>query len=332
MNRSVNRFLTSKKGFTYILVTSFLVVVLLLVFFTTSNYKYQDQEAVQQIRIRAMNDFMKNLDDDIHRATYISAFRSLLALETHVSTNVSKDFREVFFYGTLNGVSQGDIINESTFEIYLSRVQNLSKSTGIILDINVTDVSLTQSDPWSVDVHLTMNITAVDVKNTSAWHINKEYVTNLPIDTLRDPLYVKIIGNSSPTIRKLDVPFFVNNTDVTNLKAHIEGVYYINSSYAPSYIMRLAGNNSPDPNGNGIESIVNIQDLENLLPTNPGLLIDYNKVKIDYLYFNTNITFNNSDKLCNITGLPSTDYFVIPSNRRAMYQLQNVTLVNGTCP
>ncbi len=330
----INRFYLwkNKRGFTYILVTSFLVVVLLMVFFTTSNYKHQDQEAVQQVRIRAMNDFMKNLEDDIHRATYISAFRSLLALETHVSTNISNDFREVFFYGTLNGTSQGEIINESTFEIYLSRVQNLSKSTGINLDINVTEVWLTQSDPWSVNIHLMMNITAVDVKNTSSWHINREYVALLPIDTLKDPLYVRIIGNSSPTIRKLNVPFLVNGTDVANLKTHIEGVYYVNSSYAPSYIMRLEGNNSPDPNGNGIESIVNIQDLQNLLPTHPDLLIDYNKVKIDYLYFDTNTTFNNSDKLCNVTGIPSIDYFVIPSNRRATYQLENVTLVNGTCP
>lgn len=322
----------NKKGFTYILVTSFLVAVLLLVFFTTSNYKYQDQAAVQQVRIRAMNDFMKNLEDDIHRATYITAFRSLLALETHVSTNISMDFKEVFFYGTLNGTSRGEIINESTFEIYLSRVRNLSESTGINLNISVDDVWLTQSDPWSVNIHLLMNITAVDVKKTSSWNINREYVTNLPIDTLKDPLYVRFIGNSSPTIRRLDVPFLVNDTDVTYLKDHVEGVYYINSPFAPSYIMRLEGNNSADVNGNGIESIVNIQDLKNLLPSHPTLLIDENRVKIDYLYFDTSITFNNSDKICNVTGIPSTDYFVILSNRVGLYQLENVTFVNGTCP
>jgi hypothetical protein len=329
-NYPVRRFLANKKGFTYILVTSFLVVVLLLVFFTTSNYKYQDQEALQQIRIRAMNDFMKNLEDDIHRATYISAFRTLLALEDHVSTNASKEFREAFFYGTINGTTEGTILNESTFEVYLSRVQNISKSTGINLDINVTDVRLTQSNPWSIDVHLMMNITAVDVKNTSSWHINKEYVTSLPIDTLKDPLYFRIIGNASPNIRKLDVLFLVNGTNVTNLKTHIEGVYYINSPYAPSYIMRMEGNNSPDPNGNGIESIVNFQDLENLLPTNPDLLIDPNKVKIDYIYFDTTVNPNN--KSCNFTGIPTTDYFVIPSDRIMMYQLGNVSHLNTTCP
>jgi hypothetical protein len=332
MEVNYKKIFRNNKGFTYVLVTSFIIAVLLLLFFTTSSYRYQDQAAVQQVRIRAMNDFMKNLEDDIHRATYITAFRSLLALETHVSTNISNDFKEVFFYGTLNGTSQGEIINESTFEIYLSRVQNLSKSTGINLNISVDDAWLTQDDPWSVNIHLLMNITAVDVKNTSSWNIDKEYVTNLPIDTLKDPLYVRFIGNSSPTIRRLDVPYLVNNTDVTNLKEHIEGVYYINSEFAPSYIMRLEGNNSPDPNGNGIESIVNMQDLESLYLNNPGLLIDYNKVKIDYIYFDTSITFNDSDKICNVTGIPSTDYFVILSNRVNLYQLENVTLVNGTCP
>jgi hypothetical protein len=330
MKKSLNIFLINKKGFTYILVTSFLVAIVLLIFFTTSNYNYQDQEALQQVRIRAMNDFMKNLEDDIHRATYISAFRSLLALESHVSTNISAEFREAFFYGTINSTTESDILNESTFEVYLSRVQNLSKTIGINLDINVTDVWLTQSDPWSVNVHLMMNITAIDVKNTSSWHINREYVTRLPIDTLKDPLYVRIIGNASPNIRRLDVPFLVNDTDVTNLKEHIEGVYYINSSYAPSYIMRLTGNYSADPQGNGIESIVNLQDLENLLPNHPGLLIAPNKVKIDYIYFD--LTNDPSNKVCNVTGIPSTDYFVIPSDRVTMYQLENVSKLNMTCP
>jgi len=327
----------NKKGFTYILVTSFLVVVILMIFFATSNYNYQDQEALQQIRIRAMNDFMKNLDNDIHRATYISAFRALLTLESRMIKighfdNTSDSFREAFFYGTINGTVEGVTMLNSTFSEYLSRVQEIAASTGIILDINVTNIRLTQHDPWSLDVHMMMNITAIDSKNTASWHINKEYTTNLPIETLKDPLYIRSTGIAPPEgIRRLNTAVLVNGADVSNLREHIEGVYYLASPYAPSYIMRFEGNSSPDPNGNGIESIVNFQDLESIHEINPGIVFDANKVKIDYIYFDT--TVNPTDKVCNVSGIPSTDYFVISLNRTRMYQIENISFSNSTyCP
>ena len=324
-----------KKGFTYLLVTSFLVVVLLMIFFATSNYKYQDQESLQQVRIRAMNDFMKNLDNDIHRATYISAFRALLTLEqrminTGSFSNVSDSFKEAFFYGTINGTTEGTTMINSTFKEYLSRVQEIAASTGITLDINVTDIELTQHDPWSLDVTMMMNITAIDNKNTASWHIYKAYTTNLPIDTLKDPLYIRNTGVFPPEgIRRLNTTILVNGSDVTNLRQHIEGVYYIASPYAPSYIMRFEGNSGSDPNG--IESIVNYQDLENIHDVNPGIILDPNKVKIDYIYFGAIV--NSTDKVCNVSGIPINDYFVIPLNRINMYQIGNISFLNSTnCP
>jgi hypothetical protein len=316
--------INGRKGFTYLIVTTVIVVVLLSIFFVSSRYTYQDQEQLQQVRIRAMNDFIKNLNTDIHRATYISAFRALLALEENVATtgvyltDINNSFEETFVYGTVNGTSYV-IMSNSTFSDYLAKVQYLAQSTGIILNINVTQVKLKQSNPWFIDVYMDMNITAIDTKNTSSWHIYKEYVTSIPINDLRDPLYSKNTLNKVPnTIRRLNSTILVNGTNTTTLVAHISDSYYLASPFAPNLIMRFEGKTGPD--ANGIESIVNITKL-----AIQGLPRYDNRVKVDYIYFNDIAT----DTVCNIQNIPASTYFIIPSNRRLLYQVENLT--NSTC-
>jgi len=313
----------SRKGFTYILVTTVMVVVLLSIFFATSRYKYQDEESLQQVRIRAMNDFVKNLDNDIHRATYISTFRALLSLEDYVATksvyleyvnesdNLNESFRKAFLNGTINGTSSATMFN-STFNDYLAKVQMLANITGIRLNINVTKVRLMQSDPWNIDVYVSMNITMVDSKNTASWNINKEYLTSVPINFLRDPLYSKNTLNMVPnTIRRLNDTLVVGN-DTTNLQKHINGSYYLASPYAPNFLMRFEGLTNPDING--IESIVNIDVL-----SSQGQPRYEERSKIDYMYFNNIV----DDYICNIQNIDSKYYFVLPSNRIVLYQIKN---------
>jgi hypothetical protein len=323
---TMTKLLLSKKGFTYLLVTSFFVVVLLTVFFTTSRYSYQDQESLQQVRIRAMNDFIKSLDIDIHRATYISAFRAMLALEDHVTStgqylsNINSSFRETFFYGTING-TESAIMDNSTFNDYLLKVQALAQSTGITLNMNVTNIRMIQSSPWAIDIYMLINITAADNKNTAAWNINREYMTRVPIDSLRDPLYSKNSFNRVPnTVRKLNSDTLINGTNTTNLIIHIEESYYLESSNAPNFIMRFEGNTNPDVNG--IESIVDIRAL-----SDQEIPIYEDRVKIDYIYFNDLST----DKICDVENIPSDDYFVIPSNRIGLYQIGGLNY-STTCP
>jgi len=318
---------SNKKGFTYLLVTALFVTVLLGIFFTTSNYTYQDQESLQQVRIRAMNDFIKNLDTDIHRATYIAAFRTMLALEDHVTTtgqylsNVNDSFRETFFYGTVNGTSSA-IMENSTFNDYLSKVGLLSQSTGIVLDMNITNIRMMQSTPWSVDVYMLINISAQDSKNTASWVISKEYMTRIPIDNLRDPLYSKNSFNRVPnTIRKFYNDTLVNGTNITNLIEHIDNSYYIESVDAPNFIMRFEGSNASDPNG--IESIVNVETL-----SAQDIPVYSDRIKIDYIYFN-NIEMSNM--ICDIDDIPEDYYFIIPSDRIALYQISGLNY-STTCP
>lgn len=316
-----------RKGFTYIIVTTLMVAILLSIFFVSNRYKYQDQEALQQMRIRAMNDFVKNFNEDIHRATYISAFRTLLALEDYVTyrgiylTNINESFKETFYNGTINGTVSLIMIN-STFKDYVTKVSDLSESTGMILTVNVTEITLSQTTPWNVDVHMFMNITLQDTKRTALWNISKEYVTVVPIINLRDPLYSKNTLNKVPnTIRMSPLPFLIEDIDVSNFDKHINGSYYLASKLAPNFIMRFEGKTGPDPNG--IESIV-----DNRILLNPELPSYPSRVRVDYIYFNA---ISSSDKICfNISNQIYGNPVVLTRDREQVYGFENLT--ETLCP
>jgi hypothetical protein len=325
---SRNRLNNNRRGYTYLLVTTFIIGLLLMLFFSASRYKYQDFESLQQVRIRAMNDFVKNLDNDIHRATYISAFRAMLALEDHVTTtglylnNINSSFSETFYSGTINGTSS-TIMTNSSFSDYLDNVREISESIGILLYINVTNIRIIQSDPWDMKVFMTLNISVIDSRNTASWSISKEYMTVIPITNLRDPLYSKNTFNRVPnTVRKLNYSTLVIGTNTSGLVEYINGSFYLASSAAPNFIMRFEGRTDPDPNG--IESIVDIRAL-----SDQDLPVDENRIKVDYIYFN-NMTYVNGT-VCNVQNVPSEYYFVVPSNRVGLY---NITGLNysTSCP
>jgi hypothetical protein len=132
-----------------------------------------------------------------------------------------------------------------------------------------------------------------------------------------------IIGSNFTTILNGTL---VNGTNTNNLIALINNSFYIASNYSPSFLMRYEGNFTQDPNGNGIESIVNIVSL-----SDQGLDVYPDRIKVDYMYFN-NI---NDNKICNVSNIQTMYHFVIPKNRIGLYQINssggNLTF-NTTCP
>ncbi len=316
----------SKKGFTYLLVTSLAVIVILGIFFASSAYKYQDQEQLYQVRINVMNDFVKNLNYDIHRASYIAAYRTMLALEEYVTSNgvylndINASFKETFFYGTINGTDAA-LMENSSFSDYLSKVEQLSSQTGIVVNATVTQITLSQPDPWSINVNISMMIYINDSKKVATWVINNSYETNIPIYNLRDPLYSMNTFNRLPnTIRVSNTTILVNGSNTSALQYLINNSYYLASTYAPSFLDRFEGKTSPDQYG--IESMVDIRAL-----SDQDIAVNPNAVKIDYIYFN-NIS---TDKICNVQNIPSDNYFVIPSNRISVYQISGLNY-SSSCP
>jgi len=308
-----------KRGFVYVITMSLLLVVILAVFLTTNQYRYQDKTESYHIKISSSNDFVKDLNNDIHRASFIAAFRALISLENHITSSgefledVDKSFIETFYYGTIDG-SEVNLMENSSFEEYIQKVNYIGEQKGLNVKVNITTVNLTQSDPWSVDVILTADVNISDKDKLSSWVYTKDYLTNIPILDLRDPLYGVYTKNKIPnTIRKLNVTEFVESGNPENLINHINQSYYIESSFAPTYIMRFE--NSTEANPNGIESIVNIQTL-----SDQGLEVFPDRTKIDYIYFND----ISDSKICDVEGIPSDLYYVVSDDRDTLYELNEL--------
>jgi len=104
-----------------------------------------------------------------------------------------------------------------------------------------------------------------------------------------------------------------NNTEV--LETHLLQGYYVESTEAPSYLMRFSGNFSPSQFG--IESMVNLDDLDK--QSIPVL----ERSVIDHIYFSTESTTD----YCNIKDMPS--WFRIDSNHLDDYEVTNL---GSICP
>lgn len=315
-----------KKGFTYLIVSSLMVVVLISAFFAISQYKHMDAYDRYSIRIRTMNDFVTNFENDVHRASATAAFRAMIALEDDVTkkgrflSDIDIVFKDAFYNGTINGTISA-VMQNSTMKDYIAKTQLIANKIGMNLYFNVTRIELSQSDPWSIDVTVFATLNLSDVNNMAYWYKDEEFVTNVPIYNLRDPVYGVGTHNKIPnTIRTFNDTLVVPVNDVSNLNMHINDSYYIASPAAPGFLMRFEGKLGPDVNG--IESIVYLPTLSQVLTVYPE------RVKVDYLYFNN--TPLSDDILCNVTGVLSNSYFIIPLDRQDLYQVRNVPHLNNT--
>ncbi len=274
-----------RKGFFYLFVTViFLLVVLILVKLRTPSL---DSFEAVQARVKTMNDFIRDFNNDASKASYIAGYRALLAMEEELSLTGSffqdadEAFLEAFYNGTINGKNKS-VLENSSFSHYLASVNSIAGRIGISLDSKAT-ISLYQEDPWSITVKVVLNNNVTDLKGLASWSYQHQVLTRLSILSLRDPLYVVgTLGRVPNTIRASNYSYFINDTndanDTTNLLSHLNKSLYIASPSAPSYLMRMEGNFSNSTFG--IESLVNIPKLQD-----QRLEVKNNASLVDYLYF-----------------------------------------------
>jgi len=205
---------------------------------------------------------------------------------------------------------------DSSFKDYEYAVNSSANSIDVIFTINVTSISLSQSDPWYVDVLINASIGVDDFDNLAYWEYNATFNTSVPIDGLRDPLYVL---NTNRLVQNIFNKTTVTNfSNVTDLLYHLNNSLYLNSTKAPSFLMRFYNDTTSDPEG--ITSMVNLQILYA-----QGLTIYDTRPILDYQYFGYG---NVSDaNVCNVAGMPS--WFKIMNYSAATYGITNLT--NTSC-
>lgn len=317
----------SRQGMMYTMVTLILLLVIASIFFTQSRRGARESHAAVEDRVLSVDHFIDNLESDSERAAYISGFRSFIAMEQYITStgqpfsDPSVTFRQVFLTGNISNMSF-TIMQNSTFDDYLARVQSTAQRQGITFNATVSNVTLWQVDPWNVLVNYTLVANITDERGTAQWRVTKTFTGRIPIIDLRDPLFTsRTYGRIQRVIRPSNVTVFVNDigdaNDTRGLLQHFNTSSYAANGRGPSMIMRFAGNLSDSEFG--IESLVDTDELiAQNLPMNASSTI------VDYLYFS-----GIDADACGIQNLPSRMKF--DTAHLAAYQIQG-KLTYSVCP
>ncbi len=272
----------SKKSMFFTITAVLLLLALTVVLSLQASYKPSDR-AVAETRIETMNEFVRTVKSDLQRGLYISSFRAVMSMEEFVSEGAflnssSSGFRDAIMTGRISNQSMS-LMQGSTLPDWAARINAKASEIDVRANISVDGISISQKDSWILlaEANITINIT--DSLNTAAWHLNESVKSAITIIGLEDPVFS--IGTQGRVIRQVNATLYegnyVSGADTTNLKRHIDGFYYTNSTSGPSFLMRLEGNYNASPYG--IESFVNVPELQQ-----KGVP-QFQRSMVDYIYF-----------------------------------------------
>jgi hypothetical protein len=282
----------NKKGIFFTLI-AILILTLLIIGYTF--YSSYQKRIVTQNRIETMNDFIFSLEEDLSRKLFTLGYRTIFIFESKIIetglpiNNLDNKFQELFYNGTYNEINE-DLMIGATYNDIINDYNLKSSKINVNFNLTNSQITLTQVDPWNILINLNSSLFIEDKNNIATWNISKNFTSLIPLSYFDDPAYLLNSGGII-THKIIQTPYtsFTNN----DLLDHTLNSYYINSSESPSFLDRLKGNLEIQ-NINGIESLVNVQELSNQgLPTPE-------KSIVDSIYFST-----QNPSFCQIPGLPN---------------------------
>jgi len=299
----------NKRG---IFFTILVLIILSLFLISYTFFSSSLQRKLIQKRIETMNSFLFSVEEDLSRQLFISGFRIIFLFEARILegsggpdsyiTNVSLSFKEAFFNGTIEGETNEQIerlMDGATFENITSNINKKANKINLIINISSPNIEITQEDPWNIKVVLTANLTMTDLSGLASWNRAQTVITFIPIQGFDDPLYPIQSGSPENTVSiiKSQNGSFSTNDELID---HAENTYYISSTGAPSFLDRLEGKLTPNPNG--IESLAV-----------PKLSSSGSTSIVDHEYFiGTSGTY---------IGSPFPSYFIIDIGHTGIYRV-----------
>ncbi len=292
-----------KKGvfYTFLAILISLLVMTVLIGSTQVSRRGKS-EAVSQ-RVRAMDSFLTDLENDFERELYIGGYRSILSLQKIVRQQ--RDFiddmdlriSEILVNGTFNGTQVDLMFQDGQGADISSWNQRVGEEAGkLSLDAYVLprNITVIMADPWTVRLHVNTTITLSDRRGLASWMYDHDFTKDISILGFEDPMYTVMtqdkISNlvfSQPTMDFVDDA----TNDTQALRAHLNSSLYAPSSTGPDFLMRFTGENGTSPAG--IESLVDLDDLQR-----QGIAVR-NKTIVDHIYFSDESTAD----YCDIAGM-----------------------------
>ncbi len=275
----------NKKGAFFTIVALVMFAALSYMYAVKNHYSIEEHTKVIQKRVMTMDSFISDIEHDIRRGLYISSMRSIIGLSEFMVQNgsyiknITTVFDEIMMHGSINGIPL-NITRNATFGNWTEKISKIGDNLGIDTRFENMRIFASQSNPWEVAVSLEGKLTLQDKKNIASWNRTINLTTRISIIDFEDPIYtINTSGKMSNKIMVTNITDFVAGTDASNLIEHANNSWYRASAKAPSFLQRFEGDFSPSPYG--IESIVNLKELENIDNT----LYDGDESAIDYIYF-----------------------------------------------
>jgi len=301
--------------------TMIAIVFLAVLFYSMNiraNYSLRDKSNIIGDRIKSVDFFIDDMEQDIVRGTYIGMFRALLGVQQYITSegeflnNTQATFKEILLNGSIDGQYMS-VMNQTELTVWIGKIQDEADKLAIEFNYSVNDVFLYHDNPWIVSVDLNVTMRIKDKRNTASWSRDQIISTSVNITTFEDPLYTKYTyGRVINTIQKSNISDFTTGIDTTNLLYHLDNSMYIESNSSPSFVMRLSGNLSGSPYG--IESLVNLKKFEDVK------LDILDKSCVDYIYFSNatpvsyliNYTYNwfRLDNVSNHLGIYEVEHLI----------------------
>jgi hypothetical protein len=266
-----------------------------------------DSQAVKT-RVSTMDSFLFSTEQNLEREMYIVGFRTLFSAEDYISRkgtyigNINTVFSEAFFNGTIYGNSS-QILNDTTYSNLVSSVTNKARMINTNISITNPSVYFIQIDPWNVRAVFSFNLSFNDNNNLASWNKYENITSDISIEGFEDPVYI-INTNSKVSYKFKETPYATSDGNITDLNAHFNGKYYAWHNDAPSFLKRLQGDLTADPNG--IESLVNLDEL-----SLQGFSVQQKSV-VDYIYFS-----GNNPSASQVPGMPA--WFRLDANHFDKY-------------
>jgi hypothetical protein len=289
--------LKNKKGMFFTILTIVIISLFIISYIVFTNI--EKTETVEK-RIETLNAFTISIEKDIPRQLYVSGYRFIFVTEKNIlergafSTDIESEFQEAFFNGTIHGEPSSVLVG-TTFVDMQTALQQYGGKINANLTLTNPTISLTQEDPWHVKVTLTANMQVTDENKLALWNKTETFSEKIPIENFDDPIYiVNTNGKIVPKVINTNYTPFVSGASPANLLVHITQMRYTASTEAPSFLMRLEGNLSSNPQG--IESLVNLAAF-----STQGITTQQKSI-VDHIYFSPQ---NPSSCQVAPAGLPS---------------------------
>jgi len=294
--------------------------LIVLVFLSIQIYSHlRDKETIKQ-RVKSMDAFLQAVEKNLQRQVYIAGYRIIFLAESEkiskgvFVSDIDDFFEEAYFNGSVEGVDNS-LMADATHDYFANTLNEKAAKINVNITLENTVISVSQDNPWNIKFVVKSDFVMQDKQKLAEWRKQQNITAYIPLTQFDDPLYIYATGGLGEE-RKINKTIYdgVFNVsgDLTNLNLHFVNGNFANNSDAPSFLNRLEGNFSKDPNG--IESFVDTAGLPNDFDYslyNPS----GTKSVVDYIYFNLgDSTIGDA-----VVGMPTR--FKIDDTHKARYQI-----------